>query len=443
MAGLVLRNDKCWHLRMRVPRQYRPIEKRGEITRSLKTGCRKEALVRMPAAEAIVLADLDARLAVGAARKDHDTELFSAAVAMAATRGAQYKPAVDVAQEPLEQILSRLDQIGSKDGPEVAKAMLGGVEAPSLMLSELVAEIERISSHDNRFKSEEQMRLWRNPRLRAVTNLTTALGEDRPVLSIDAAAARRHKQWWQERRAKEDQSHETANKDFSNMGSMLARYYDSLDFPDPAQPYSRISIVDKHAPKKRKAEIPVAWIRDRWLKPGAFDGLEPEARDVLLISLETGCRQSEIYNLPPAGIVLDAPVPHIEIAFETGPHRREVKNVASLRQMPLVGLALAAARRHPNGFPKYRGKSSYSAEVNGFLRDNGLVPPKGYTAGGLRHTWESRWKMQDLPSDDRAEMMGHSVGAARNREVYGDPMSLVRKRVLMLRVAFEVPEHLA
>ncbi|WP_405116870.1 DUF6538 domain-containing protein [Phaeobacter sp. BS23] len=47
MAGLVLRNDKCWHLRMRVPRQYRPIEKRGEITRSLKTGCRKEALVRM------------------------------------------------------------------------------------------------------------------------------------------------------------------------------------------------------------------------------------------------------------------------------------------------------------------------------------------------------------------------------------------------------------
>ncbi|WP_316014304.1 hypothetical protein [Roseobacter sp. HKCCA0434] len=76
----------------------------------------------MPAAEAVVLADLDARLAAGTAREDSETELFSPAVALAASRGVRYKPAADIAQDPLEQILMRLHQIGAKDGEAVARS---------------------------------------------------------------------------------------------------------------------------------------------------------------------------------------------------------------------------------------------------------------------------------------------------------------------------------
>ena len=400
MAGLVLRDGKTRHLRMRVPRRYGSVERRGEITRSLKTFCRREALVRLPAAEAMVLADLDARLAAGTAQEAPD--LFASAVALAATPGVSYRQAKEVAREPLQEILDRLDKIGPRDGPEVARALLGGVEAPKLMLSALVAAVEEASAHDNRYKSETQMRLWRNPRDRAVRNLIAALGEDRPVTSIDAAAARRHRAWWQQRRAHEGQSADTANKDFSNMGSLLARYYDSIDMPDPPRPYSGVAIRDARAAPKRTKEIPLDCVRERWLAPGAFDGLNEEARDVLLISLETGCRQSEIHDLPASSIVLDADIPHIRVAFEDGEERREVKNVASLREVPLVGLALAAAKRHPAGFPRYRGKRGYSATINRFLRDRDLLPDGRYSARGTRHLWEGRLKAAGVPSDDRA-----------------------------------------
>ena len=69
-----------------------------------------------------------------------------------------------------------------------------------------------------------------------------------------------------------------------------------------------------------------------------------------------------------------------------------MKNPHSARHVPLVGVALAAARRHPQGFPRYRGKSSYSATVNTYLRENALMPSADHTIGGVRHTWESRLK---------------------------------------------------
>jgi hypothetical protein len=440
MAGITKRNG-TWHLRMRVPRRYGRVEPRTEIHRSLRTDSEREARIRLPAVEAAVLAELDARLTMGQSQQPSD--VFSAAVALAATRGITYRQADDLASGPLEEILARLDTLKPADTPQIARALLGGVDAPELMLSELVKKVERICAHDNRYKSETQMRLWRNPRTRAVKNLTAALGGDRPVVSLEAADARRHKAWWQKRIEKEGQTAETAKKDFSNMSSMLAHYYDSLDIAEPPRPYIGVTIRDRHAVKGRKPEIPVEWIVERWFAPRAFDDLNEEARDILLISVDTGCRQTEIHDLPSDAIVLDAPIPHLRIAFEEGDEKREVKNTSSVRLVPLVGVALAAARRHPNGFSRYRYKRSYSALINGYLRDHDLMPSPKHTAGGTRHTWESRLKAAGIASDDRGEMMGHSVASARNRELYGDEMPLARKLELALAIALEVPCHLA
>ncbi|KKL68398.1 hypothetical protein LCGC14_2125410, partial [marine sediment metagenome] len=59
------------------------------------------------------------------------------------------------------------------------------------------------------------------------------------------------------------------------------------------------------------------------------------------------------------------------------------------------------------------------------------------------HTWESRLKAALVPSDDRGEMMGHSVASARNRELYGNEMPLARKLELAHTVVLQVPCHLA
>lgn len=141
-------------------------------------------------------------------------------------------------------------------------------------------------------------------------------------------------------------------------------------------------------------------------------------------------------------IVLDAPIPHLRIAFEEGEARREIKNRASERLVHLVGVTLAAARRHPNGFPRYRGKSSYSAAINSYLRDNNLLLSPEHTVGGVRHTWEERVLDETKRNDQSGEMMGHSVRKIRQRPVYGDAMPLVQRHALASRIMLPVPDHL-
>ncbi|WP_282128823.1 DUF6538 domain-containing protein [Roseobacter litoralis] len=442
MAGIKLRHE-IWHMRMRVPRRYSAIEEKKEIFRSLRTSSKREAQVRLPAAEAAILAELDAKLVLGVApAQDDQASTFSAAVALAGMRGFHYRSASDLSQSSIDEIVERVGALRTTDTPEVASALLGGVETPSLRLSQLVEEVEKISIHNNRFKSTEQMRLWRNPRLRATKNLQTAVGKDIEVAAIDNAAALAHRSWWRKKITQTGQSADTANKDFSNMAGMLNVYFDHIEMIDPPRPYSGVHIRDRHAVKTAKPEMPVAWIAEHWLAPGALDRLNDQARDILLMSIETGGRQTEIKDLPPGAIILDAEIPHILIQNTEGEHRREIKNMVSTREIPLVGLALAAARRNPEGFPRYRGTSSYSATVNKYLRENDLLPSAKHTISGLRHAWESRLKKIGIATDDRGEMMGHSVASARGREVYGDAMLLHRKLQLSTEIMLPVPEHL-
>lgn len=441
MAGLLQRGS-TWHLRMRVPTKYRSVEKRSEIHLSLKTDSERRARELLPAVEAQIISDLDALIELQPGARDRSASL-AAANRIATSRGFSYRPVTALAEGPIEEILDRFAAMPATDGPEVARALLGGIEEPGLRLSELADEVERIKAHDNRFKNPNQMRLWRNPKKRAVDNLRKALGGADPMVSeIDNAEALKHRTWWRKKISAENLSPETANRDFANMAGMLKAYYESISQPSPPEPYRRVSLKERHRKSSRKLEIPSTWIVDKWFAEGAFDGINAEARDILLISIETGCRQSEICDLPPGAIVLDHPIPHIRIEFGDGEFRREVKNLASARLVPLVGVALAAARRHPDGFPRYRGTSSYSANMNDRLRTRSLFPTPEHTVGGTRHAWESRMKRAGISSDDRGAMMGHSIRSIREREVYGDDMPLEMKRWLADRVMFDVPSHL-
>ncbi|MBQ2259902.1 MAG: hypothetical protein II336_00870 [Loktanella sp.] len=436
---------KTWYLKRRVPKRYAEVEPRAVIWDSLKTDSYTIAIQKSVGVWSAYIEGWEARLA---GRDGDAAEKFRAAQYLAGVRGFQFLSVDKVQEAPLEEVLQRVESSRGPDGlPDeaVAPALLGTVEAPKLRISDLVAHIEELAANDNRFKNTEQMRLWRSPRARAAANLTAALGEDIAVADIGTAHARAHKKWWKARMAREGQSAETANKDFNYLAGMLARFYDDLEHEDPPRPFAGVSIRDPHAKSTRKREVPVACILNKWFAPGALDGLNDQARDVLLISIETGCRQSEIFNLPAAAICLDGPIPHILVANEESDdpdERREIKNLSSDRTIPLVGVALAAAKRHPDGFPRYRNTSGYSNLVNKYLRNNGLLP-EGVTIGGIRHTWESRMKQAGYDTDDRGELMGHSLKRLRGREIYGDSMPLPDRLLIAQKVMLPVPAHLS
>lgn len=85
--------------------------------------------------------------------------------------------------------------------------------------------------------------------------------------------------------------------------------------------------------------------------PGVFEGLNKEAVAFIYALNEIVCRPSEIANLMPEDICLDANVPYIRIR----PSReREIKTRYSIRDIPLLGVSLEALRLCPDSFPHYR-----------------------------------------------------------------------------------------
>ncbi|WP_204310161.1 hypothetical protein, partial [Enterobacter cloacae] len=63
------------------------------------------------------------------------------------------------------------------------------------MLSGLFGEFEKLSKASLKDLSPDQKRKWRNPKLRAATNLLGVIG-DMPVASVNRGHALDFRQWW-------------------------------------------------------------------------------------------------------------------------------------------------------------------------------------------------------------------------------------------------------
>jgi len=149
---------------------------------------------------------------------------------------------------------------------------------------------------------------------------------------------------------------------------------------------------------KSRSPYEAQFIQDKLLAPGALDGLNDQARCILYVCADTGLRPSEVANLQPGAIHLDALIPYVQVL----PVGRVLKTQDSEREVPLVGVALAAMKLHPHGFPRYRDKSaSLSGYVNKFLSGNGFRPTKYHSVYSLRHSFKDRlYKSYDWVNDD-------------------------------------------
>lgn len=411
----------------RVPRRYRAVvtgtdgKPVTQVRQALYTDSKAEAARKAAQVEMARLAEWEALLigdSAGAARH------YANAQKLAEARGFQYVPVSDIAGAPIEEIVSRVlslrgGGVGYREVSAVSDAVMGVVPVAHPTLPELLAEYVDLTATRHTQKSEAQLHKWKLPRLRAIRNFALAAfekdGRGRPVQIPFDQITREHALKY--RAAVQDRINgglriDTANKEIGQLNE-IAKTWIKLKGVDLKNPFADLAFEGK---QEQNIRPPFSrdWVVNKIFAPGALDRLNDDARDILSIIVNTGARESEITDTPPDDFVTDAEIPFIRIS----PNGRQLKQGHTRREIPLVGIALDAARRiKARGGSRYMHKSgSFSALVNKYLENNGLKETPAHTVYCLRHYVEDQ--LQAVGADDRirADILGHKY----KRPKYGD-----------------------
>jgi len=426
-----------WYYHRKVPKALRDVDGRAPLVRvSLETRSIGEARPRRDAYEAADNQLWGAMLAGDdqvRARK-----IYEATVRRAEAMGFDYRPAADVAELPIADLVERAKAIAAAGRTvEQQAALLGGETPPPLVLTAVYEiYVDEIATAELRTKSLQQRRKWINVKKRSVERFVEVVG-DIEMNRISREHALKFWRYWQQRIApKEGRATHTpssGNRELGSLRTIYAEYFAHIGQMDRVNPFAGLSFAEKAKQKKLRPPFPTDWIRTKILQPGALDRLNAEARAIVLATIEVGARPSETCNLTSEQIRINATVPHLAFEERDDPDDpRELKSAASIRVVPLVGVALEVFKRFPNGFPRYREKEeSLSQLVNKYLRNNGLAPTPRHTLYGLRHSMEDRMKEAGIGDDLRRILLGHRI----DREEYGIGGSLEWRQKELQKVA--------
>lgn len=351
---------------------------------------------------------------------------FEAARDLAGHLGFNFLPADRVAALPLEERARRVRAtiVNGEPDPLAAAALLGGVPEAKITVTKALDLYWMLAKDKTLGKSADQLRRWENPLKKATANFVAQIG-DKALADITGDDMLDFRQWWLERLETGGLTANSANKDLTHL-AVVWRTVNKMKRLGLVLPLSDLSF--KEGERRARPPFDVEWIKTRLLKPGALDGLNTEARTIVLGMVNTGYRPSEGAGLLREHIRLEGKTPHISIE----PVGRQLKNETSKRLIPLTGVSLEAFRACPGGFPTYAGKDKISATVNAFLADNGLKQTPKHSLYSLRHSFEDRMLTAGIDERIRRDLMGHSLGG---RERYGEGGALEHRAALLKKIA--------
>lgn len=425
--------DGIWYLIRRVPKEFAELDRRGLVR--ISTDIPVVSDPRGVRAGRVVKQLSDQLEAYWRGMRDGQSAeariRFEAAQKRARALGLQYKTVTELVDGNFDEFMRRLDMlIDTKkvdDEREVAAA-LGGESRPKILLSGLVDEVKAVQKAWLAQKSVNQLRKWENPKKLAIKNLIDLIG-DKALDEISRLDALKYRNWWLNRIVDEELEIGTANKGIGHVAKMIKDVSKAHQIQMP--PIFANLRIEGETEKQRAAFDP-AFVQSKILAHGVLDDLNEEARDLLLIVADTGLRLSEAANLLPSTVFLNAPVPYVVIK----PIGRQLKTGHSKREIPLVGNALAAMKRHPACFPRYQDKAdSLSALVNKYLDGRNLLPTPEHSFYSLRHTFEDRLTAVEAPEKVIASLMGHKW----IRPKYGAGPTLEQKARWLEKIAFKAP----
>jgi integrase len=431
---LVLRERVLYYWR-RVPKALRAIDTRAPIVRqSLRTDDLAKARAQRDILERADN-ELWAAMLLHGKGSTQAIETYKSAKLLSEALGFSYRPADELARRPIEEIVERVTAIMGNGTPApVSSAVMGGEQIPKVKVTDAFdIYCNEIVADEIAGKSPAQRKQWEKVKRRAI-NSFVAVVEDKAIADITRDDARIFHKYWLEKVAPKNggprKSASMGNRMLGNMRVLCDAYFSHLGDLDRQNPFNGLSFAEKF--KKSRPPFPLDWVKTKVLHPGALAAMNDQARAIVLTIIETGARPSEICNLTAPFIKLDASVPHILIEPRVDPEDpREIKTTTSVRAVPLIGMALAAMKKFPNGFPRYKDKeASMSGALNKFFRENNLFPTPAHKIYSFRHTFEDRLKEGGIDDELRRLLMGHAIG----RPKYGSGGSLEWRRAELLRI---------
>ncbi|HBT37058.1 MAG TPA: integrase [Hyphomonas sp.] len=454
---LLLRGER-WHYHRRVPAKFKHVDPRtfvrvGLDTEVLKVArMRRDALVEADDAywTSLLLAEVEGDSANDTA-KAAAAKRYESANARAMARGFAYAPAETLgASAELADLMQRIQLLEWGTSPahppsmQDAEALLGAVPAPvaeddkTTVSEAFQLYLDEIAFDEQYNKSPKQKYSWEKTKRTSINYFIDVIG-DLPIAAISRDDALSYRNWWMERMIPREEGEKpakpnTANRHIGNMRTLYEAYFSHKGDEERLNPFRKMFFKGES-----RVDVPPFeddWVRSKILAPGIFDDLRWELRCIIYVLIETGCRTSEICNLLPEDIKLKANVPFIRIRPR---QNREIKTETSIRDIPLVGVALEAMRAAPEGFEHYRDRGELvSANLMKAFRQRGLFPTTDHVIYSFRHAFEKRMLEAGLDYGLRCTLMGHKT----DRPAYGDGGSMAYRRDELMKIAHLVPDGL-
>jgi integrase len=425
-----------WHFVRRVPIEFENLDKRRVVKHSTKIEVAKDRRGIKAAKIADVMnRELEAYWrALSDGKAEQAEARYAEARRRARTLGFDYVETSELVTRPTVEILERLEKLlesGNLDDKAVRAAVLGYEKRPQVTVSEVFSKYEHITRTEVKDMSPNQLKRWKNGYTLAIGDFEKAIG-DKDLKEITHDDILDYTDWLQDRVDEGEIVAKTANKYMGHVSRMIKE----------VNRKNRLGIPDLFAGMRlsggkyvQRPSYPIEFVQNQILAEGALKDMNEEARRAIYLIADTGLRLSEAANLNENTIFLDADIPYIRVE----PDGRRVKSDDSIREIPLVGVALAAMKLQPKGFPRYADKgASLSAYANGFLLDHGLRPTKKHTVYSLRHTFKDRLIEQGCQDSMIEGLLGHSDDHPK----YGSGPSLKLKLEVMKKIAFKPPKVL-
>jgi len=436
MPDFLTRRNGSWHFARRVPTEFAHLDRRGVVRHSTKIRIASDrAAVRASRVAERFNSSLEQYWRSLADKDSKDgVNSYNEARRRARQLGFDYVENAQLVAAPTAEQLARLETLVANDlvnDKEAREAVLGLKKKPVFKVSKIFEQYEVETKDQVLDLSPDQLRIWRNARKRVVNSFVGVVG-DKLITELTIEDAIDFRNFWRDRVVQEGIAAKTANREIGQLSGMIKELniLRRLGLPELFKSLRLKGEVDKEP-----TPYDTKFVQDRLLADGALDGLNEDARYIIYVIADTGLRPSEVVNLNRKTIHLNAKIPYVSVL----PDGRRLKTDDSLREIPLVGVALAALKMRPEGFPRYRDNSStFSATANKFLLENGLRPTEDHTVYSLRHSFKDRLIAIEAQDSMIDSLMGHDTYKPK----YGKGPSLDLKRKYLQRIAFRPPPSL-